>query len=146
MPAVMLPSHSWPQAHPPSFLLRMQSQRSTRTSPHALLLSDTAQVGTRSSLTSLPEATGRTLSCSSQPDSLWETKLRRVPWVRVQPACHPTAAQEHHLSHSRIVAKPTEGLTPRQVKSCRPSVNTQRPNIYRNEIFPTSSLSSRFSC
>lgn len=38
------------------------------------------------------------------------------------------------------------GAYPRQVKSCSPSVNTQRPNIYRNEIFPTSSLSSIFSC
>lgn len=47
----------------------------------SLLLPDTAQVGTWSSLSSLPKATSKeTLSCSSQSDSLWETKLRCVPW------------------------------------------------------------------
>lgn len=67
----------------------MQSQRSTRTTLHALL-PDTAQLGTWNCLSLLPEATWRTLPCSSQPDSFWETQLRCVPWVRVSlPAIPP---------------------------------------------------------
>lgn len=87
MRAVILLAHSWPREHPPSclcFLLRMQSQRSTQTSLQALLLPDIAQEGTWSQ----PNFTFRGdmkdtfllkhRSCSSQPYSFWETKLRYV--------------------------------------------------------------------
>lgn len=143
MRAVILLAHSWPREHPPSclrFLLRMQSQRSTRTPLRALLLADTAQVEIRSQ----PNFTSRGVkkdtfllkhsSCSSQQCSLCETKLRCVLRVRVQPACRLAVALVA-LSGRMEAATPSpilKGccpthwvLKPRQVKSCRSSVNTQ---------------------
>lgn len=90
-PAGILPSQGWPQEDLTSFKDAIPEEHKNNL--------DTAQVGTWISLTPLPEGTWRTLSCSSQPDSLWDTKLRCVPWVRdslpVTPGQHRRLRWEH---------------------------------------------------
>lgn len=102
MRAVILLAHSWPQEHPLQlFTLSAEDaiSGSTQTPLRALLLPDTAQVGTwsRPNFTSRGHMKDTFLlkhrSCSSQQHSLCEVKLRYVLWVRVQPACHLAVAQ-----------------------------------------------------